>query len=440
MSDVAYILDPKGNRIAMMDGFGNLSEEACLLYAQGVLKAEDKAKVDAFAAMDPLTRDALDGLMMMQSGRRTAIAGLKEEVVARTGAQLIASQAAGSGMQWLRIAAGIALLVSVSIGTYYVAQYVQQQQMAVSNPAPEVVPPIAEPVRVQEPIAVATEIDSSLLLTDTLLAAETTPSAAPIATAIAPPQPAPTDLAAQAKLAEEKKKQLEMAKAKAALEKQKQAELQRLQANKLAQQTTVAAAADVAMEQKAVAMGGARTENELADSDVEVKVMPMASSAKPAGETANSRKAKKQEDSAAASPASASRNAAKREEQARSSATALMQESAMAERKAVESPVAFDQVKTPPRFPGGDMEMYRFINRTRNYSEQMKNDGITGSVNINFTVEKDGRITDINVTKSSNSVLEEDAMRIVKSMPKWTPAENDGTPVRTTRTVVIKYE
>jgi protein TonB len=102
--------------------------------------------------------------------------------------------------------------------------------------------------------------------------------------------------------------------------------------------------------------------------------------------------------------------------------------------------VAFDQVKTPPRFPGGDMEMYRFINRTRNYSEQMKNDGITGSVNINFTVEKDGRITDINVTKSSNSVLEEDAMRIVKSMPKWTPAENDGTPVRTTRTVVIKYE
>ena len=41
MSDVAYILDPKGNRIAMMDGFGNLSEEACLLYAQGVLKAED---------------------------------------------------------------------------------------------------------------------------------------------------------------------------------------------------------------------------------------------------------------------------------------------------------------------------------------------------------------------------------------------------------------
>jgi len=455
MSDVAYILDPKGNRIAMMDGFGNLSEEAALLYAQDALKAEDKARIDALAAEDALTRDALDGLMLLQSGRRTAIAALKQDVVGRTGAQLLSSSASGSSLQWLRIAAGIALLITVGIGTYFVAQYVQKQQMAATLPKTEPTPPAEATTPVAPPQAAPAVVDSSLLVTDAAVAEEANTITAPATTASAPPQPVPAEVAAKNQLAVEQKmlalqadakakeaKTIE-AKAKEAQEKKAkdaQAELQRKQAQ--AEMDRMGAARGAAAQQKGESAGAAMTDSDLADSEVEVKVMPSPTAQRAEADLKAEKRSRKKEEPETAAPATASRNAAKREAEA----SEMMEQSVAKQSERVattnptDKPVAYDEVQSPPRFPGGDLEMFRFINRNKSYPEELKKNGVSGNVFVNFIVEKDGRISNINVTKGVNTELDADAKRVLQSMPKWNAAEQDGQPVRSTRTLVIKYE
>jgi protein TonB len=176
----------------------------------------------------------------------------------------------------------------------------------------------------------------------------------------------------------------------------------------------------------ALDMAGAARPIEREDDDVEVIVKPTA-----VPETADSKKKGKAKKEEPAPPASANRNAAIRE--------ASLAEVASKSEKAQKESVSFDLVENPPRFPGGDLEMFRFINRNKNYPEALKNEGVSGNVFVNFTVEKDGKLTEIEVTKGVSTVLDEDARRVLIAMPKWNPGEQGGEPVRTSRTLVIKY-
>lgn len=66
--------------------------------------------------------------------------------------------------------------------------------------------------------------------------------------------------------------------------------------------------------------------------------------------------------------------------------------------------------------------------------------GISGKVYIQFVIEKDGSITDVKVARGVDSSLDKEAVRVVKSMPKWTPGKQRGKPVRVAYTLPINFQ
>lgn len=84
----------------------------------------------------------------------------------------------------------------------------------------------------------------------------------------------------------------------------------------------------------------------------------------------------------------------------------------------------------PASFPGGEDEMYKFIAKNLQYPEEAKKKGIEGKVHVSFIVEVDGSITDVKVLRDIGGGCGEAAVRVVKSMPKWNPAKQNGEYVR----------
>lgn len=89
----------------------------------------------------------------------------------------------------------------------------------------------------------------------------------------------------------------------------------------------------------------------------------------------------------------------------------------------------YENVDHLPEFPGGMPGMMKFLSANIHYPEQAQKNEIQGRVLLKFVVSKDGSITDINVLKSVSKELDEEAIRVVKKMPKWTPGIKDNLKV-----------
>ncbi len=90
----------------------------------------------------------------------------------------------------------------------------------------------------------------------------------------------------------------------------------------------------------------------------------------------------------------------------------------------------FEVVESWPEFPGGNSALYAFLGNNLVYPELAKEIGISGKVYLNFVVEKDGSITDVKVIRGIGGGCDEEALRVVNKMPKWTPGKQRGIPVR----------
>ncbi len=78
------------------------------------------------------------------------------------------------------------------------------------------------------------------------------------------------------------------------------------------------------------------------------------------------------------------------------------------------------------QFPGGDKALVQFIDNNLKYPEVAQKQKWEGKTLVAFTVNEDGTLTNVRVLKSSFVPLDAEAMRIVKLMPKWTPAMENG--------------
>ena len=87
-------------------------------------------------------------------------------------------------------------------------------------------------------------------------------------------------------------------------------------------------------------------------------------------------------------------------------------------------------VEVMPQFPGGDEAMMKFIQENTVYPENAKKNGIGGKTFVSFTIEKDGSIVDVKVLRGCDKECDAEAVRVVKSMPKWKPGKVKGQPVR----------
>lgn len=92
--------------------------------------------------------------------------------------------------------------------------------------------------------------------------------------------------------------------------------------------------------------------------------------------------------------------------------------------------VVFMVVEEMPEFPGGQEKMFEYLRQNINYPEAAKKNGVTGKVFVNFVVEKDGTISTVQITRGIGGGCDEEAVRVIKSMPNWKPGKQRGEAMR----------
>lgn len=102
--------------------------------------------------------------------------------------------------------------------------------------------------------------------------------------------------------------------------------------------------------------------------------------------------------------------------------------------------MVFDVVEVMPQFPGGQIAMLKYFMENIKYPEQAMKEGIQGRVAVRFIVEKDGSISDVKPILSVHPLLNKEAVRVVESMPKWTPGKQNGKPVRVRFNVPVMFK
>ncbi|WP_315448288.1 energy transducer TonB [Segatella salivae] len=102
--------------------------------------------------------------------------------------------------------------------------------------------------------------------------------------------------------------------------------------------------------------------------------------------------------------------------------------------------MVFDVVEVMPQFPGGQIAMLQYIMKNIKYPEQAMKEGIQGRVTVRFIVEKDGSISNVRPVLSVHPLLDKEAVRVVESMPKWSPGKQNGKPVRVRFNVPVMFK
>lgn len=97
----------------------------------------------------------------------------------------------------------------------------------------------------------------------------------------------------------------------------------------------------------------------------------------------------------------------------------------------------FQVVEDMPSFPNGNINKY--IATSIKYPQEAQKQKIQGRVTVQFVIEKDGSITEVRVLRSVDPLLDAEAIRVVKNMPKWKPGTQRGEPVRVSYTVPINF-
>ena len=90
----------------------------------------------------------------------------------------------------------------------------------------------------------------------------------------------------------------------------------------------------------------------------------------------------------------------------------------------------FTVVENDPEFPGGMEALYKYLRDNIKYPQLARDNNITGKVYVTFVVERDGSIANPRVLKDIGGGCGAEAIRVVKSMPKWSPGKQRGKAVR----------
>lgn len=106
---------------------------------------------------------------------------------------------------------------------------------------------------------------------------------------------------------------------------------------------------------------------------------------------------------------------------------------------AVEESRVFEVVEQMPQYPGGDAALTTFLAQHVKYPAVAEENGIQGRVVCTFVVERDGSISDVRVVKSVDPSLDKEAVRVLKSMPRWVPGKQNGATVRVKYTMPVTF-
>jgi len=100
----------------------------------------------------------------------------------------------------------------------------------------------------------------------------------------------------------------------------------------------------------------------------------------------------------------------------------------------------FTVVEQQPEFPGGTTEMYKYLSKNIKYPSAASRANVSGRVFMSFVVNTDGSIQDVSVLKGLGFGCDEEAIRVVKAMPKWKPGKQSGRAVRVKYNLPINFQ
>jgi TonB family protein len=102
--------------------------------------------------------------------------------------------------------------------------------------------------------------------------------------------------------------------------------------------------------------------------------------------------------------------------------------------------IAYTYTEIPARFPGGENDLEKYIEAVMIYPKEAKEKNIEGRVFISFIVERDGSLSDITLVRKLGFGCDEEAIRIVKTMPNWEPAQQNKHIIRFRATLPVKFK
>lgn len=105
-----------------------------------------------------------------------------------------------------------------------------------------------------------------------------------------------------------------------------------------------------------------------------------------------------------------------------------------------DNPLNFRVVEQLPEFPGGMVALMKWLTATLRYPPAAQKQKIQGKVIVSFIINKDGTIADAKVVKSVNPILDGEALRVVKIMPKWKPGVENDKPCRTLFAIPVVFK
>jgi protein TonB len=99
----------------------------------------------------------------------------------------------------------------------------------------------------------------------------------------------------------------------------------------------------------------------------------------------------------------------------------------------------YSVVEQMPEFPGGEAALRKFLAANVKYPAIAAENGVQGKVFVNFVVDRNGGISNVKVVRGVDPAVDKEAIRVVKSMPKWIPGKQNGEAVRVSFTVPINF-
>ena len=113
---------------------------------------------------------------------------------------------------------------------------------------------------------------------------------------------------------------------------------------------------------------------------------------------------------------------------------------ATAQNKKTSNDKVFEKVEDMPEFPGGEQAMMDFVGKNVQYPKEAMEKEISGRVLVGFIVEKDGSVNEVKIVRGIGGGCDEEAVRVVKAMPKWKPGKEKGKPVRVSYMMPIFFK
>ena len=433
MSEMIYIKDDFGTQIPLLDANGNLSLQVIMLFTEDKLSETDRKVVLDFVATDEMSQDALEGFALTGNPSKTrhTIGQLNAGIQKRSGAKAISVLIPQrEEFDYRKLAAAIALLVVVGGGTFLLSQFFGKEELADASQTElkEDITPIVEPVVSDSlsPEETPEEEIAELESPSDVENDEVDDAAASTVREESEKESAEPKLAEAAKKASDKNDELANGNSgKAGISDTKNQGVSPTKPKTEDAEANMDAAAD-----KDGLTALLAKEKQMQDVQKEL--------AKAEAIT------RKEEELAAAQSAESVRknkrsNEAERKRQMDDERSAAGVARKAAQEAIYEASEGANIPKTNAQFPGGDDKLRNFISRKKNYTNVMREQNLTGVIAVTFDVEHDGRVSNARIKSGENGQFKADALRVIRSMPKWEPATLNGEPIKSTVTLELIY-